>query len=314
MKKILTLLLALILAVSLSVTAFAATGDYAGDLLKFNDFYAKKKTLTSFEETVALASVEQMAGITPFIPESDGGAESLSTRILARIAVADTAKDFNEPNELKALQGEDGSFGETDVHCYAMLALSAANKINGSVTYASGKAYESLRARQKEDGSFDGDVTATALAIAVLACSDSPEDRNAKTQANGFLRAYKAKDCVELCWQIIGLADSATDPGSLIADLKGYRLEDGSFTKNMDGTQTDEQATALALIALNAANQSAGAFRLLAQNGKLTKYKAEDFRFLIILVVVLVAASAIFWLVVILHKKHDKTLEETKRY
>lgn len=314
MKRFLTLVLAFLFLCSVPLTLCAATADVANDILAFDDYYNKKKDLTLFEETLALAAVGQLAGKNLYYPENDGTTLALAKRILSYISTGTVPNNYNEPEQLADMQSKDGSFGDTEAHCLAILALQASK-----TSYGSKLAYESLLSRQREDGSFDGSVKHTALAASALSLSENDTEKASLKKARTFLMLYQANTSEELSWQIIGITDSGADAATaadrkLLEKLIEFRRKDNTYKLNPDDQEFSEQATAMALLALNAVNQDASALKRTAQNGELTRYNKEDFRLLIILAIVLLAVSILFWLFIFLHKKNDKTLEETKVY
>ena len=167
MKKILTLILTVLLTVSVPLSTAAATADVATYIADLRQYYLEKDELTLVEETLAMASMGMLTGKTAFIPEKDGTALSLALRILAYGAVgelpeeeteqdeqksseqsdteqrdteqndteqdnSDKTKKYTDANDLKEMQGENGSFGDVETHCLAMMALSSRDVIYAS--------------------------------------------------------------------------------------------------------------------------------------------------------------------------------------
>ncbi|MBQ4323414.1 MAG: hypothetical protein IJC19_05695 [Clostridia bacterium] len=314
MKKLLTLTLTLLLLCGMVLTASASTVDVSRELINIQASYKEKITLTLYEETLAMASMEWLTGRTPFYPEEDGTVLSLACRVLAYSATASIPEQFPEIDKLAGMQKDDGSFGDTETHCLAMLALRSVNK-----TYNSPGAYKYLLTLQKEDGTFGESIKETALAMTVLSLSENEQERSTMAATMNYLATYRTADMKELCWQIIALTDcgvNATNTGDTtrLERLLSHQTSTGAFSLVADSEEADEEATVLALLALDAINRDASAYKRLATDGLLKRYSLEDFKSLFMFFGVLLVISAVFWLYVILHKKHDKTLEETKTY
>ena len=178
MKRIVTFLTVFLLICAIPLTAFGASVSVATEISQIKTYYQDKSDLTSWEETLVFASLSTLTGRKAFYPENDGSAGALARRILAYTAAKQTPPEQTDENgnatgitledQLKALQTENGSFGDAETHCLAMLALSATETI-----YNSGKAYTYLKSLQEESGAIGGSVKATALAITVLSLSDN---------------------------------------------------------------------------------------------------------------------------------------------
>lgn len=315
MKQFIALLLTVAILLALPFSASAATANVATELTDVRSYYAEKSELTLFEETVVLAAMGMLTGKTPFIPEEDGTAGTLAKRILSRIAADAMPENSAESEALKGLQNTDGAFGNTESHCYSMLALTSAKEL-----FNSAKAYEWLMKQQKEDGSFGDSAKETALAVCVLSLSNNKQEVEAKNKAVSFLIGYQADDCIGLCWQIMGITDGDTDAATaggrdLLEKLLSYQNpETNAFYRTKNSDKTDAEATAMALAALDAVNEDSGMFQRLATDGKLTFFEWKDAKPLLIFGAVLLGISVLFWLYVLLHKKSVKTLEETKTY
>lgn len=314
MKRILTLILALLLFASLALSATASTADLSDYILALKASYQEKLVLTSFEETLGMAALDGMRGRTPFYPESDGTAKTLSLRILAYTATDSVPEVFPEGDDLALLQDADGSFGDLKTHCLSMLALRTLGK-----SYNSAKAYEFVLSNQKEDGSFGQSAQETALCITVLSLSDNAREINAVRFALEYLSSYRATNLPDLCWQMIGLTDGGVNAltigdSSRLERLLSYATEKGNYALTAGSQDADEDATALALLTLDAVNRDKSAFKRLAENGLMKRYGFADFKPLITFFAILLIIAIGFWAYVFLHKKHDKTLEETKKY
>ena len=213
------------------------------------------------------------------------------------------------------MQTENGSFGDAETHCLAMLALSATETV-----YNSGKAYTYLKSLQEESGAIGGSVKATALAITVLSLSDNTEDRSAKANAAAYITKAENTDALTVCWKIIGLTDAGLDAATvgernILEKLYEYRNnENYTFSNTLENNEIDEQATVMALTALDAISRDSSLFKRLATDGELTLYTLEDFRPIITFAIVLLGISAAFWAFIFLHKKSTKTLSQTKTY
>ncbi len=315
MKKITSFILALTVLFTLSVTAAAASVNVSNELNEVRKYYTEQKELSLWEETLTLASTGMLTGKTVFIPESDGSAKMLALRILTQTATDRIPENDGQPKELKNLQKEDGSFGDTATQALAMLALTARKEV-----YNSQKAYTYLLAQQAENGSFSDSPKDTALAICVLSFSQNEPEKQASAAAVKYLNSYKATNAVDLAWQMIGLTDGGVDAATagdrnLLENLLSYQNEtDKTFYKSHNDTATSPEATALALAALDAVNRDSGMLKRLAANGNLSLYSPEDARPLIIFGAVMLAVGIGFWVYIFLHKKSTKTLEETKTY
>ncbi len=315
MKKIITILLTVTLLLTLIVASAASSVSVATELTNIRSYYSKLDQIDRYEETLALATMGILSGKTPFIPEKDGTAGTLAKRILAVNAAGEVSPEDTDGVELKNLQNTDGSFGNVESHCLSMIALTARNEI-----YNSGKAYTWLLNQQSEDGSFSDSAKDTALAICIL--SQSQNDAELEAAANGvkYLNKYKATNAVDLCWQIIGITDGGADANAaadrgLLEDLLSYQNpSDYSFYRSHNDTETDGEATVLALTALDAINKDGSLFQRLATKGDLNYYDLADAIPLIIFVAVLLVLSIAFWIFIFLHKKNTKTLDETKSY
>lgn len=314
MKKLLTLGMALLLLMAIPLSSAASTADVSRELINIQASYGKKITLTRYEETLAMASMEWLNGRTAFYPEDDGTVDALARRVLTYAATQDIPEGFSDGDKLAGMQGADGSFGNLETHCLAMLALRSMQ-----ISFNSPGAYKHLLAQQKENGTFGSSLRETALAVCVLTLSDNQEEVNALSSTMNYLATYKTDDMKELCWQMIALTDCGinavtTGDTTRLERLLDHQMGTGAFALTPTGTEADEEATVLALLALDAVNRDSSAYKRLATDGLLKRYSIEDFRSLFILLGVMLAISLAFWIYVILHKKHNKTLEETKIY
>jgi len=313
-KKILTLFLALILTALIPLSAAASTADVSRELLDVQASFQEKTVLDKYEQIIAFSSMEWVYGRELRFPENDGSATTLAKRILAYTASARVPEVFQEPEQLSALQGADGSFGDPETHALAMLALRSAK-----ATYNSPGAYRHLLSLQNQDGSFGASMKETALCVIALSLSDNPDEINAVRIAIDYLAAYRAEGLEDLCWQIVALTDSGvnalnTGDNTRLETLLSYRTKTGAFSLTKDGENQDEDVTVLALLALDAINRDGSAFKRLASDGLLKRYSIEDFRSILYFGIGLLVVSLAFWIYVFLHKKHNKTLEETKTY
>lgn len=314
MKKLLTLFLTLILISILSISTAASTADVSREILDIQAFFQQKNTISGYEEALAFSSMEWIYSRKIEYPESDGTAASLARRILVYASTATLPENFPEPDDLIALQGVDGSFGDPETHCLAMLALRSVKK-----SYNSPGAYKHLLSLQNEDGSFGSSIKETALAVVNLSLSENPDEINAVRIAIDYMAKFRAESLEELCWQIIGLTDSGvnalnTGDNTRLETLLSYRTKYGNFSTTTDGENPDDGVTVKALLALDAINRDGSAFKRLATDGLLKRYSIEDFRSLIYFGIGALVVSVAFWIYIFLHKKHDKTLEETKIY
>ncbi|MBO5248209.1 MAG: terpene cyclase/mutase family protein [Clostridia bacterium] len=314
MKRIVTLFLTFVFIATISLYASAATVNVTRELTNVRSVYGEKTELSSFEETLALASVGHLAGKTPFIPKNDGTAEGLAKRILAQTAAGEVPESDNSVNQLKELQQGDGSFGNVDAHCLSMLALTARKEI-----YNSAKAYEWLMEQQRENGSFSDASKETALAICILSLSENEREREAKENAIAYLTGYESKTSIDTSWQIIGITDGGSNAAAadknLVEDLLSYRhSSEYSFYRASEDMTTDEEATIMALASLDAVNEGSSMLQRLAKNGNLTYFSPEDAVPLLIFAVVMLGISVVFWIFIFVHKKNTKTLKETKEY
>ncbi len=315
MKKIIALIFALSSLLTLSVTTAAASVNVSNELNEVRKYYTSQKELTFWEETLALASTGMLTGKTVFIPERDGTTKTLALRILTQTAAEQIPENDGQPKELKGLQKEDGSFGDTETQALAMLALTARKEV-----YNSQKAYAYLLSQQGENGSFSDSAKTTALAICALSFSQNEGEMQASAKAVKYLSAYKAENTVDLSWQIMGITDGGVDAATagernLLETLLSYQSEaDKTFYMTKNQTETNKEATALALAALDAINRDSGMLKRLATNGNLSLYSPADAKPLIIFGSVMLAVGIGFWVYIFLHKKSTKTLEETKTY
>lgn len=314
MKRFLTLFLALILIATIALSASAATADLSDILMALKASYQEKLQLTAFEETLGMASMDWLRGRTAFYPESDGTAKTLSRRILAYTATDSVPEVFPEGDELLSLQEADGSFGDLITHCLSVLAMQSLKK-----SYNSAKAHDYILNQQNEDGSFGDSIQQTALCITVLSMQKNGVEQTAVSRGLEYLSEYRATTVTDLCWQMIGMTDAyngdtVLKDTSRMETLLTYQTDSGSFSQTANSNETDADTTALALLAIDAVNRDASAFKRLAQDGLMKQYSFEDFKPLFTLLAVLLALAIAFWVYVFLHKKHDKTLEETKKY
>lgn len=315
MKKFLILFLSTVLLLSIPLYAAASSVSVATELTNIRQYYTEATELTLFEETIAMAAMGMLNGRKAYYPENDGSANALACRILAYAASGEVPENYAEPDDLKSLQAENGAFGTVEEHCLAMLALSATETLYNSV-----KAYEFLLSQQSENGSFADSSKDTALAITVLSLTENDAELLAAANAVKYLADYEASDEISLCWQIIGITNGNVDANTagdrnLLEQLLSYQNKnDSSFYRTQNDAESDEEATVMALLALDAINQDSGALKRLAQEGELSLYDAEDFRPLIIFAAILLTVSIGFWIFIFLHKKNEKTLDETKIY
>ena len=298
----------------LTLPAAASTAKLDDYILALKASYQEKLVLTSFEATLGMASMDWMRGRTVFYPESDGTAATLAPRILAFTATDSVPESFPEGDELLSLQEEDGSFGDLTTHCLSMIAMRSLGK-----SYNSPKAYEFVLSNQNEDGSFGKSMKETALCITVLSLSDNAKEINAIRFALDYLASGRATNHSELCWQMMGLTDGGVNAltigdSSRLERLLSHGTGKGNYAATPGSTEASEEATALTLLTLDAVNRDKSAFKRLAEDGLMKQYGFEDFKPLITLLAIFLTVSLAFWIYVILHKKHNKTLEETKTY
>lgn len=314
MKKLIALLLTLTLFVAIPLSSLAATANVATELTQVRSYYTEKKELTSFEETLAMASMGMLIGKTAFIPENDGTAGGLAKRILALSATEESSENDADLQKLKDFQNDNGTFGNVESHCLSILALSSRKEI-----YNSAKAYEWLMQQQSENGSFSDSPKTTALAISALSLSKNEKEIAAISKAATYLTSYKATNEIDLCWQIIGLTDAGVDAATaadrnFLESLLSYQnSEDHSFYRSKEDSETNPEATVMALAALDSINEDSSMFQRLAKDGKLTFFDPADAKPLLIFGGVMLVISIAFWIYIFAHKKSTKTLEETKK-
>lgn len=315
MKKIAAIILTLTLLLTLTLTAAASSVSVATELTNIRSYYSQKNQATRYEETLALAAMGMLEGRTPFLPEKDGTAGTLAKRILAVNATGKIPENDTDAEELKNLQNTDGAFGNVESHCLSMMALSSRKAV-----YGSAKAYAWLLAQQGENGSFSDSAKDTALAVCILSRSQNDAELEAAAKGVKYLNQYEASNAVDLCWQIIGITDGGVDANTaadrgLLEDLLSYQnTADYSFYRSHNDTETDGEATVMALIALDTINKDGSLFQRLTTEGTLEYYNLADALPLIIFAAVLLVLSIAFWIFIFLHKKNTKTLDETKSY
>ena len=315
MKKIFTLFLTLILIAAFSLSSLGASVSVATELTQVRSYYTKQNQLTLFEETLALASMGMLPGKTAFLPKKDGTAGGLAKYLLAVTATGENSEIDSDLQTLKDFQNPDGTFGNIESHCLSMLALASKKEV-----YNSAKAHQWLMQQQKENGSFSDSPKTTALAISVLSLSKNQEELDSISKAVAYLIGYKATNSVDLCWQIIGITDSGNDATTagdrkLLETLLSYQNPaDYSFYRTESDSTSDQEATVMALTALDAINEDSSLYQRLASDGKLTFFDPAEAKPLIIFGVVLLVLSAGFWIFIFAHKKNTRTLEETKTY
>ena len=314
MKKLLTLALALLMFAAIPLSSAASTADVSRELINIQASYKEKLTLTRAEETLAMASMEWLTGRTAYYPESDGTADTLDYRVLTSAATQDMPEGFSDPETLAGLQKTDGSFGSLETHCIAIIALRSTQ-----TSFNSPGAYKYLLSQQKENGTFGNTMKETALAVAALSLSENQSELNALSATMNYLATYKTDDIKDLCWQIIALTDCGvnavtTGDTTRLERLLSHQNGTGAFSLTPTGTESDEETTVLALLALDTINRDSSAYKRIATEGLLKRYSIEDFRSLLIFLGALLAISIVFWIYVIVHKKNNKTLEETKLY
>lgn len=296
MKKIIALLLTVTVVFTLCLTSSASSVSVATELTNIRSYYGKVTELTRYEETVVFASMGMLAGRTPYIPEKDGSAKTLAERILAVTATGEIPKNDGDPKELKALQKEDGSFGDVAAHCLSMLALSARKEM-----YNSAKAYSWLMNQQAENGSFSDSAKDTALAICVLSLSENTEEQQVSAKAVKYLDKFQASNTADLCWQIMGITDGGVDANSaadrnLLENLLALQnSSDYSFYATKNASETDGEATILAFAALDTLNKDSSMFHRLAENGELKFFDIKDAVPLFIFCGVMLVISLGFW-------------------
>lgn len=315
MKKSAILLLTLLLIATFSLSSLGASVSVATELTQVRSYYTEKNPLTLFEETLALASMGMLTGKTAYLPEVDGTAGSLAKKILAISATGEIPENDPDVQTLKGFQNPDGTFGNVESHCLSILALASRKEV-----YNSAKAYQWLMQQQKENGSFADSPKETALAITALSLSKNQGELEAISKAVTYLTTYKATNSIDLCWQIIGITDGGVDATTagdrkLLETLFSYQNPaDYSFYRTSSDSKTDEQATVMALTALDAINDDSSLYQRLASDGKLTFFDPAQAKPLITFGIVLLVISAGFWIFIFTHKKNTKTLEETKTY
>ena len=315
MKKNVTLLLTFILIIAFSLSSLGASVSVATELTQVRSYYTKQNQLTLFEETLALASMGMLPGKTAFLPEKDGTAGGFAKYIFAVSATGNLPENDPDLQTLKDFQNSDGTFGNIESHCLSMLALASRKEV-----YNSAKAYQWLMQQQKENGSFSDSPKTTALAISALSLSKNQEELEAISKAVAYLIGYKATNAIDLCWQIIGITDSGNDATTagdrkLLETLLSYQNPaDFSFYGTESDSNSDKEATVMALTALDAINEDSSLYQRLASDGKLTFFDPAETKPLIVFGVVLLVISAGFWIFIFAHKKNTKTLEETKTY
>ncbi len=315
MRKIITLLLTLTLIVAIPISSLAATANVATELTQVRSYYTEQKELTSFEETLAMASMGMLIGKTAFIPENDGTAGGLAKRILAISATGEIPENDPDVQTLKDFQNSDGAFGNVESHCLSLLAMASRKEI-----YNSAKAYEWLIQQQSENGSFSDSPKNTALAISALSLSKNEKEMTAISKAVAYLTGYKADNEIDLCWQIIGITDGGVDATTaadrkFLETLLSYQnSEDHSFYRSENDSETDPEATVMALAALDSINEDSSMFQRLAKDGKLTFFDPAEVKPLLIFAGVMLGVSIAFWIYIFAHKKSTKTLEETKTH
>ena len=255
-KRILSLLLAVMMMAALIVPASAADDllimpinaqvtALAPALAAAQSHYAAQTTLNSWADVLAAFSVD--AELTADAPAEDlGSLTGQAAAVLTRLSAGKSV--YTDGLALKVLEAQkaDGSFGVyLNEQIYAMLALEAAQ----TPGYDAKKAQSYLLSQQLPDGGFAyfgdaGDVDLTGMALWVLT-DEAAIQRAADflvaqmTENGGYISPWSDSGLENACsvaMAVSGLLTAGQDvPELLLANLRSFQLEDGSFCFEPEG-------------------------------------------------------------------------------
>ncbi len=323
LKKIVSVFLSVVFVLATAVIVSASsTSNVSDELTNLKRYYATVNKLTDWNEVLLFASQGMLTSdIEISEPEyEENNAVSCSQLILISIArgfYPDTyLENLNLTTALAEMQNDSGLFGNVQAQYMAILALDAAK-----TSYQKEAAVKELIAFQREDGSFSENdaIQNTSLAVSALCFyQKDPEVKSAIDRAISFLKNAKAKNSIEISWKITALVDAGADPNTgicaeLVAELLTYKNQaDNSYSATHQTLNAEPEATAMAMIALDAINRSSSVYQRIAAKGYLQQYSLSDFKPLIYTYLVLFIFAIVFWIYVFLKKKNIRTLEEAK--
>lgn len=327
-KKILTILLTVILTSSMAVSSFAASLNVAYEAAATENYYLSSNVETNGEilsEYLALVYSGFTVLDDSYLQNKDG-VELLAMEIITNAAEGKSPNDSKNA-ELVAAQKEDGSFGNLEETCLAMIALKTAKTV-----FSSEKAVNAVISNQNEDGLFgDSDdvkenIEMTALGITVLSpYVGAVNVQNAIDKAVNQLHAIQNEDgtfadgsSVTLGKVISALSDIGESPNSdvwkkLVEILVTYKNEDGSYKEYLTDTKASPEATAEALCTFHALASGSSPLRKLMTDGKLSSFNIKDILPFVILYGVILLGSIVFWVYALRKKQNKRTLEDAKK-
>lgn len=327
-KKLLTVLVTAILTVGLAISSFAETLNVAYEAAATENYYLSSNVETNGEilsEYLALVYSGFTVMDDSYLQNKDG-VKLLATEI---ITTAAEGKPVNSEKtaQLVSEQKEDGSFGDLEETCLAMIALKTAKTM-----FSSEKAVNAVLSYQNEEGLFavsddvKQNIEMTALVITVLSpYVGAVNVQDAIEKAVNGIHSLQNEDgtfadgsSVTLSKVISALSDIGENPNSevwkkLAELLVTYKNEDGSYKEYITDTESSPEATAEALCTMHALASGASPLQKLMADGKLSSYDIKDILPFAILYGVILLGSIVFWIYALRKKQNTRTLEDAKK-
>ncbi len=327
-KKLLTVIITVILTVSLAVSSFAEALNVAYEAAAAENYYLSSDVKTNGEilsEYLALVYSGFTVVDDSYLKNKDG-VELLATEIITNAADGKSA-DPEKTSQLASLQKEDGSFGDLNETCLAMIALKTAKTV-----FSSEKAVNSVLSHQNEEGIFavsddvKQNIEATSLVITVLSpYVGAVNVQDAIDKAVNALNSLQNEDgtfadgsSITLSKVITALSDIGESPNSdvwkkMVELLVTYKNEDGSYREYLSDTEPNPEATAEALCTFHALASGSSPIQKLMAEGKLSSFDIRDIMPFAILYGVILLGSIVFWVYALRKKQNTRTLEDAKK-
>ena len=325
---------------SMSVGTFATTVkdvNYAKEIIEITDYFINDAiNLSSWEENAIFTATNYIESVVPMPMTFVDETLSLSFYVLNSVVLGlpfdEGTKSLEALELLKKKQLPDGSFEnlyESDLNfstvVYAIIALESAQ-----AEYDTQKALDYLLTYQNQDGGFglmsesESDLDNTALAlicISSFSLETSVKDsiNNAKTyyksalfETDGTIKTDLYIGTLSTVIQSltdIGEDAESKDWGFLVSLLLDYKRENGHYDSyTYEFLETTTQSV-MALEALYAVHNNGSMYKKLMTRHSLKPFNIADFMMIIIIFGVLMVLSIIFWIVVLVKKPKERSIE-----
>lgn len=340
MKRFSALLLAAVILFAAAAPTFAASKfDPAEKATDIKNYYRNHElSPASSEETLIFAATHLFTEKTvPYNTpvENASPAADIAKRICETIAQKQNPSDAEGQNYVALLterQREDGSFdGRLSDTLYAVIALQAAD-----AEYNRDKAIQYILSLQHADGGFSetedsaDTITLTSMTASVLSIfrheNKTNYDAAEKTilflaerqNEDGGFSSSGVSNCIETAYAVLAATDmeklSEENWQNALKALANFQSSDDAYGLVSNVSQSDRQATALALMAFEAARYGASVYKTLATNKTIApSFSFEYFKPILTVFAVLAGLSVLFWIYIFVRKPKTKTLEESKR-